>query len=127
MTELAASFELGHQVIESMRKVRKETYPECSFHNVDFQDLVDEQELTHEKPLLDSVDLVTRDLPYIVQSSCEDANPHYHVLALEGMEDAVALRKGLMSPGAHGHLFLFCATVWKLAQDAIKGKGGEGQ
>lgn len=74
-----------------MMKVLRVVYLICSFHNIDSRELVDEQELPHEKSLLDSVDLVLSGPPCNVRSSREDFNSHYYVLTIQSMADAVAL------------------------------------
>lgn len=48
--EPAASPELGHQVVEAMKKGQHAIYPVCSFHNADFRELMDENELSYESP-----------------------------------------------------------------------------
>lgn len=47
VTEQAALSELSSEVVDAMTKEREAMYRICSFHNVDFQELVDENELTH--------------------------------------------------------------------------------
>lgn len=61
LTEPAASSELVLQMVQALIKVRKAKYYICSFYNIDFRELVNEHELTHEEFLFDSVDLVLRD------------------------------------------------------------------
>lgn len=45
------------QIGEAMTKVREVVYPVRLFHNVDIREIVDEHKVTHEKALLDSVNL----------------------------------------------------------------------
>lgn len=45
--EPPASTEIGPEVTDVMRNVHEAMLPICSFHNDDFGELVDENELTH--------------------------------------------------------------------------------
>lgn len=51
---------------------------------------MNEQELTHAEPLLDSVDLVHIDRRYSGRSGCYNPNSDYEFLPLEGMADAAS-------------------------------------
>lgn len=63
-----------------------------SFHNVYSKELVDEQGLTYEQPLLNSIDLVLSDQSHKVQSGREDATSDADVLIFESKADVVVLR-----------------------------------
>lgn len=75
--------DLDSHVVETMRKAQDAMYAIQLFQNVDFQQLVDEHELTHGFFLLDSVDFVFIGSPYNFRSDCKEANFHYDVLTLE--------------------------------------------
>lgn len=118
----------------------------CSFHNVNYRELVNEQELTSGKYLLNSVDYVLSYQPYDLQSGCSDVSSHCDVSTCEGMADAVALHNQAMRPDAHNHIFFLpryssvngvgcCAkkgrrmratvmTVWTVRQKSVKRSRG---
>lgn len=89
MMEPPPASEFGSQVIEAMKNVREALYPTCSFHNTDFQELVEGCELTHVNTLLDYADLLLSDPSHDVPSGLEDADAFYNVLHFESMADVV--------------------------------------
>lgn len=101
VTEQETLPELGSQVVEAMREVREAMYIICSFHNADFQELVDKHELTHAESSLVSIDLLLIDPPYNVRSGRVDASFHYDTFTLEDMPEAVGLSKRVIRSGAH--------------------------
>lgn len=92
-TKPAASPELCPHVIEAMRKVRRVMYPIYSLHNVDFPELVAEQDLTQVDSLSYHVDFILSDAPYYVLSGRKDSSSHYDISILKAMSRAVAVRK----------------------------------
>lgn len=96
MTYPSTSPQYGFQIVETMKKIPEATYLICSFHNVDFLELVDEHKPTHEKPFLDSVDFVLSRPPRNVRSTRNDVNSHYGVLPPQIMMDDLALCRRLV-------------------------------
>lgn len=76
----------------------------CSFHNVDFREVVKEHDLTRDKPFLVSGILVLGDRPCGLPCGHKDTSYQYDVLAFEDIADAVALCKQVMRPRAHGDM-----------------------
>lgn len=105
VTEQEASSELGPQVVQEMRMVRKVMYYVCLFHNIDFRWLADEHDFMHTVNLLGSKALVLSDGPCNVRSGREIAKYQYELLIIKSMENAVALCKLAMGPKALGYLF----------------------
>lgn len=70
-------------MVEAVIRVGKAIYPICSFHDLDFQDLVDEHELKNGDLLLNSIGLMHIDLQHNVQSGCEDVSSYYYLLSPE--------------------------------------------
>lgn len=97
VTEQPALFESGFLVLETKRKVQEAIHPMLSFRNDDLRELVDEHELTIERFLPDSVNLVFNDVPYTVRGDDLDASSRYDALVLEGTKDAVAFCKWVLS------------------------------
>lgn len=83
VTKPAASSELGIVVVQAMGMHQKRKCPVCLFHNVYFQEFLDEYKLTHGHFLFDTVDLVCSDPLYNMRSKREDGNYHYYVLTIE--------------------------------------------
>lgn len=93
--EPAPSAKLSSGVDESIRRVWKAMYPICTFHNVDFRQLVDKHEPTHREPLLEFSGMLLGDVQYSIRSGLEDVISHYGVAPLERIADAAALSKGV--------------------------------
>lgn len=66
MTELAASPELGQNMVKATKKVREAVYRTCCFYNVDLRERLDEHKLTSEKYLLRTVELLSSHASYNV-------------------------------------------------------------
>lgn len=111
----------------------------CSFHNAEFRELLDEQELTHRESLFSSVhresmlafvNLVLIDPPYNVRRSRHDDNSEYDLLKSEDIAEVVELCARKMRPKGHDHLF--CSALqfnqWhRVLSRAIKDDGTESE
>lgn len=95
------------QVIEGMSEMRELLHSIRSLHNVDFQNLVDKDRPTYGYHFLDPVDSLLSDRPFNVRSCHKDVSSRSGVLTLESMAVALALRKWLMRPEPHEHLFCY--------------------
>lgn len=103
ITELAAAYEVRPPVVEAVKNVRQSMYFVCSFRNVVFWKLAEEQELTHGASFLGSVGLVVSDVPCSTRIACEDGSPYDDVLTFEAIADVAELCKTVMSHMAHDH------------------------
>lgn len=95
-------------------------------HIVDTRELVNEQELTHEELLSNTVDLELCKTPHNVQSGRENVNSYCGVLTFECIADAVVLLKRILRRRAHGHLFRFILQFDKW-YTILSGTGNEGE
>lgn len=79
-------------------------YHVFSFHNVIFQDRVDEHKLMQRESLLESVESPLSDRPDNVLRSHENASSHHAVRTFGGLVAAGALRTLVMRPTTAGYL-----------------------
>lgn len=134
VAEPGSMLKLGTQVLEAMWKVRAVMCPVSLFQNADFQELVEEQELTYGENLLDSLDSLLADPPYNVRSDRKNVYSYYDVSTLGTMAIAVAFGKSVMILGTYRHLLssaLRFGRWYKMLfkekkEEEIDSDGGEG-
>lgn len=105
VTEPVTSPEPRRQVVKAMRNMWTAMYPVCYFHNFDFGELVNQDELIHGESLPGTLDLFHYDQTYSVRCGCKDITSHFDVLTSERMGNATALCKRAMRQGPYGHFF----------------------
>lgn len=77
---------LSEHAMNPLATSRKDIYPVCLLHNIEFHMLVQEQKPRPGEALAEFVDFVLADLPYNIRCVWNDKNSNHYILASAKMK-----------------------------------------
>lgn len=104
-SEFASSSTLRKKERTEIGKLVKAMAPLCYVYDVDFRNLVAEQEPAVREKLTGKLFFVLANLSCNIQRDKKDANADYNMFSLNDMKDMAKALREFMMPGAHGHKF----------------------
>lgn len=98
-------FDPERRVGTAMSKLVESIAPLCFIHDVDFKNLMEDDELVVGEDLTENVDFAPADPPYNIQRNENNAHAAYDLFGLNDAKDIAKVLGDFMKPGAHGHSF----------------------